>query len=172
MIGFAGKKRSGKDTCADLLVRKHGFTKTSFAEPLKEACRALFLFNDSQLYGDLKEESDPRWGASPREILQYVGTDLLRKQTLMPELGEDIFIRNLLLRAESTKLVVADVRFANEAQAIQKAGGIVIRIERPGVEDGDTHESEKLDFQTDRTIYNDGSLEDLYAKVEEILNSL
>ena len=80
LIGFMGIKGSGKDTCADLLIQNYGFMKKSFADPLKHACKELFLFTNEQVFGTQlqKETPDPRWfGCSPRVALQYVGTDLL-----------------------------------------------------------------------------------------------
>lgn len=41
LIGFGYKKRVGKDTTADVLVRDYGFTKMSFAEPLKNLCACI-----------------------------------------------------------------------------------------------------------------------------------
>ena len=43
VIGFLGKKGTGKDTCADYLVENHAFEKLSFAGPLKEKDFPLFL---------------------------------------------------------------------------------------------------------------------------------
>lgn len=39
-------------------------------------------------------------------------------------------------------VVITDVRYPNEADAIREAGGTLVRIVRPGVDDGDTHASE------------------------------
>jgi len=58
IIGFAGKKRSGKDTIANYLVNKYNFRRYAFGGPVKEVCRILFGFDDEQLYGDRKEELD------------------------------------------------------------------------------------------------------------------
>ena len=61
IIGLCGKKRVGKDTFADYLVDNYNFDKYAFANPLKEACRIMFCFNDEQLYGDQKEDFDSNW---------------------------------------------------------------------------------------------------------------
>lgn len=47
LIGLTGKKRSGKDTTADYLVEKYGFSKMSFSTPLKDICKILFSFRIS-----------------------------------------------------------------------------------------------------------------------------
>jgi hypothetical protein len=36
LIAFSGRRKSGKDTCADYLVKQYGFIKHSFATPLKD----------------------------------------------------------------------------------------------------------------------------------------
>ena len=66
LIGIVGKKYSGKDTAADYLVANHNFTKMAFADPVKKVAKELFNFNDEQLYGNLKEATDERWGISPQ----------------------------------------------------------------------------------------------------------
>jgi len=67
--------------------------------------------------------------------------------------------------------VITDTRFPNEAQAIKDAGGILIRVVRPGNTPINTHSSEtSLDnYPFDHVIINDGSLEDLVEKVREVL---
>ena len=40
----------------------------------------MFGLCDEQLYGSLKETKDDYWDASPRTPLQFIGTNLLRKQ--------------------------------------------------------------------------------------------
>jgi len=52
LLALSGKMRSGKDTAADVLVDKYGFTKVSFAAPLKEICAAAFDININYFYND------------------------------------------------------------------------------------------------------------------------
>ena len=66
--------------------------------------------------------------------------------------------------------IITDVRFPNEAKAIKDKGGILIRIERPGIEShcGKQHLSEtSLDAydKFDYVIENDGTVQDLIDKV-------
>jgi hypothetical protein len=99
------------------------------------------MLNDEQLYGDKKEIADDRWfGVSPRQLMQFVGTDLLRQRMnkLIPEIGSDIFVYRFGLwyyefrkNDTDTCVIIPDVRFKNEAYAIRQAGGILVKIIRP-----------------------------------------
>ena len=56
LIGFAGKKRSGKDTAGEHLAKLTGFETYSFADPLKKFCSELFNLPLETFYDDdLKE---------------------------------------------------------------------------------------------------------------------
>jgi hypothetical protein len=48
----------------------------------------------------------------------------------------DLWLRSLLARIPAQGAVVSDVRFPNEAEAIIEAGGVVIRLSRPGARRG------------------------------------
>ena len=78
LIGLTGKKRSGKDTVADYLKDEVGFFKYALADPMKKACEEIFYMDESQLWGDRKEEIDPRYGVTPREIMQVFATELFQ----------------------------------------------------------------------------------------------
>ena len=147
------------------MCENHGFIKMSFADSLKRGCQQLFLFTDEQIYGtqEQKETPDPRWfGVTPRKILQYVGTDLLRDQLdkAIPGLGKNIFTHYVrlwyleqLAANPNIKVVISDVRFGNEVALIQELGGMVIKIDRPSViQSGDMHPSE-VELQS-ITTYN------------------
>lgn len=73
-----------------------------------------------------------------REFLQYLGTNALRNclhtNTWMNALFADY--------TESNNWIITDVRFPNEAKAIKDRGGIIIRIDRPGVKPVNFHPSE------------------------------
>jgi hypothetical protein len=67
--------------------------------------------------------------------------------------------------------IITDTRFPNEAEAIKKAGGIVIRINRPGVQPINPHPSETSldDWNFDAVINNDGDVADIVHKVGLLL---
>jgi len=51
VLGLNGPAGAGKDTVADYLVSKHGWTeKLSFAGNLKEMCKAIFYLSDYDVY--------------------------------------------------------------------------------------------------------------------------
>ena len=183
LIGLLARKRSGKDTVADHLVKHYSFNKLSLADPLKEAISILFGFSDEQLYGDLKETVDPTWNVSPRLVLQWFGTEVFRRNinTIIPTIQDNFWVEsfkvkyNALIKSDPNKrIVVADVRFPNEIRAIHELGGVVIKIERPDILDGDSHESEKnIDLINDYDVLlkNDGTIEQLYKKVNDMLSN-
>lgn len=183
LVGVLGKKGSGKDTISDYICNKYNFEKMVLAEPLKNACKELFNFSDEQLYGRLKEVDDEQWGISPRKALQWLGTDVFRNKIneLNPDIGNNFWINLLKIKYlqklkenENIKIIVSDVRFQNEIDMIHQLGGCVIKLNRPSINNNDLHESEKnIDYLSgDFTIINDGTLEELYKKVDEIISKL
>ena len=138
-----------------------------------------------------------------REMLQIVGTDLMRDQ-----LHENVWVNALFAEYRKTtsgvvlpvpnsvknwgdypKWLVTDVRFPNEAKAIEQRGGVTIRINRPDVIDTtdlpginktafklrlNEHPSETAldDYLFDYTIDNDDTIEELVEKVKVILKNL
>ena len=76
LIGIIGSKQSGKDTAGTYLINEHGFTRYAFGDPVKKICQTLFDLSEEQLSNHiLKEKIDPRWGISPREMFQRIGTE-------------------------------------------------------------------------------------------------
>ena len=173
LIGFTAKAGSGKDTCALILKEKLEDVEIfSFAQPLKEACRLLFGFSDEQLYDPkIKEQVDSTWGKSPRQIFQWLGTDILRDH-----IDKNFFVKLMTKRIQnSTKkfVIIPDVRFDNEAALVKELGGIVIKIERPNAETTihSEHATEQGINQFDELIINDGSLEVLVEKLSKSVSS-
>lgn len=183
IVGLSGKKRSGKDAAAQHLVDRYGYTKLSFADPLKRGCMEFFGFSEDQVYGDLKEVVDPFWNATPRAILQFVGTDLMREQV-----QETIWVKRFLREVNAhpeRRYVVPDLRFPNECEVISDVGGAVGRIDcnraireerngRPFTPEQENHASETAldDYdEFDFRIPNAGTLEDLHHRLVEALVS-
>ena len=173
VVGLAGRKGSGKTTAAALLVKEYGFVRIPFAGPLKAMLRALGL-EDVHLDGSLKEKPCALLGGrTPRHAMQTIGTEWGRN-LIHPDLWVMAWtaaVRNL---SWSTPGVVADdLRFVNEAMAVRRMRGIVLRITRPdAADDGDAHESEttldRLAF--DGQVVNGGTPDELLATVRnEIL---
>ena len=184
IIGLLAKKRHGKDTVADYLVEKYGFKKFSLADTLKDACKILFGFDDEQLYGDKKEEIDPKWKVSPRKMFQYLGTDIFRKQMadVIPDIEDKFWVKSLEIKIINTlkennnqNIIVADCRFQNEVDMIHNLGGTVIKIVRPSISDDDIHESEKnidLINNYDIIVQNNKTIIDLHKKIVNIIEKL
>ena len=140
IIGFVGLIGSGKDTCADILVSEGGYKRVSFATTLKDAVAAVFGWDREMLEGNSEEsrvwrEQVDEWWAeklgmpklTPRWVLQYWGTDVLRKG-----FHDDIWIASLENRLLQMKqdAVISDVRFPNEVKMIKRLRGKVYRIKR------------------------------------------
>jgi hypothetical protein len=163
LIGITGKKRSGKDTAANILVSV-GYRKFSFASILKAMTYTCLIrlgldleTVDRAIDGDLKEMPIPQLcGRTARHVMQTLGTEWGRKC-----IDPDFWVRACIGNATaSPRAVISDVRFENEAKAIQCIGGKIIRILRDGC-NGDGHASETMNFDVDYTIENNGTLEQL-----------
>ncbi|GHC61771.1 deoxynucleotide monophosphate kinase [Limoniibacter endophyticus] len=164
VIALAGAAGSGKSTVADHLVDLHGYTRVKFAGPLKDMCRAIGL-TDEHIEGGLKEvPADILQGKSPRQFMQALGTEFGRDM-----IGENFWVGLWEARAaQHDRVVVDDCRFPNEAAAVRRLGGVVIKLEgRGGI--GFGHASERFDFIADAVIQNDGGIRDLISSVVEAL---
>ena len=129
IIGFSGKIGAGKDTAAVGIIREFGYQYVKvicFSDFLKAIMGMLF---DIRITPDQKNK-DMLVGESKmtvRELLQYVGTDVMRG------IDPDCWIRPYLQAVEAASasmIVTPDVRFPNEVEAIKEHGGIVIRLLR------------------------------------------
>lgn len=180
IVGFGYQARVGKDTAADYLARYHGFSRRGFADSLKGACHIIFGLNDAQLHGNMKEVMDEFWGTTPRDILQRVGTECLRQG-----FDQEVWVKSLehYLRRKSvgpTDWAISDVRFPNEAEAIKRMGGMVVRIDRDPERripklPPQTHVSEtSMDTYTgwNEVLDNNGPVGDLYDQLKSMVSNL
>lgn len=202
IIGICGLIGAGKDTAADYLVGFHGFRRDSFASTLKDAVAAVFGWDRELLEGRTpearawRERVDPWWAErlgmpnlTPRWILQYWGTDVIRNH-----FHDDIWIAALesRLARRSDHTVISDVRFPNEVLAIKAQGGKVIWIQRGSIphwyelaaraNGGDTKAQEWLDkegihsseyswagTEFDQIVVNNDSIDRLYSQIKSLV---
>ena len=197
IIGICGLIGAGKDTAADYLVNFHEFRRDSFAATLKDAVASVFGWDRELLEGRTKtarewrEQIDPWWAArlnmpnlTPRLVLQLWGTEVCRKG-----FHDEIWIASVenKIRQSKDNIVISDCRFPNEITSIRNAGGRVIRITRGQnpdwfavarrnpelmpVQYPAVHASEyswaATDF--DFVVDNNGSIEDLYAQLKNLV---
>jgi hypothetical protein len=119
----------------------------------------------------------PEWNMSVRDFLQKLGTDAIRDG-----LHTNAWVNALMSdykaidynddeQPEHPNWIITDTRFPNEAQAIKDAGGLVIRVDRPGVKPINDHPSETgLDkWKFDYKIANISDIKALSLSVQMIL---
>jgi hypothetical protein len=163
LVGLTGLAGAGKTTAAEVFTDWLPFTRLSFATPIKEMLRVIIPDVSD------KEARPPVLGGyTVRHALQTLGTEWGRMQ-----IDHDLWVRAAMEKAREAlgqtpcaRVVFDDVRFENEAQAILDAGGVIVKIERPGVQ-GMSHVSEKglPDSMVTAVLQNNASVEELRLSV-------
>lgn len=186
IIAICGLKRSGKDTIADYLCSKYGYTKIKIANPLKQGLKVMFGFTDEQLESDKKDEIDPRWEVQPRKIMQFVGTEVMQYQLqqIIPGIGRKVWIRSLIeehvnnSQHSNKLLVIPDLRFLHEYEELSKYNAVFWRVDRVTELDHlnhvcDLHISEKEYLQIPVShIFKNETKKDLYNQVDSKIKQL
>lgn len=184
IIGITGQAGAGKDTAAAFFIER-GYARSGFADPIKFMLNQAFGWTMADWEDRDWKESDnisnydsrgQHGGTSPRRLAQWLGTDVVRNN-----FGHDAWVNVWKQRWHDLgqpRVVVADVRFANEVDAIHKLGGTVIRITRPNDTSGKfymhndeiehrPHDSERTGElrNIDHHVENNGTIQDLYEEL-------
>lgn len=162
LIGIAGRAGAGKNTVASMVP---GAVVVQLADPLYAALAVMLGVPETTLrLRTFKEREIPGIGKTPRQLLQTLGTEWGR--TLV---REDVWLVMLerrltqLAAAGVDTVVVADVRFENEADWIRDQGGEVWHVVRETAADGHASERGISIADGDRVIDNTRTLDDLRA---------
>lgn len=181
LIGiYSPAPQSGKSLAANVLAQQ-GYRPMSFAEPIKRMSVEFFMSlgyakdEAVKFVWAQKEKHIPEINATPRHVLQTLGTEWGREH-----IKQDIWLDCMMYRIASCfskgecKIVIDDARFQNEAQMIKKMGGEMWKIVRPSVTNQQLHQSEGglNDWDGfDRVIENNGSIHEFRVKIDQaILN--
>ena len=145
-IGITGLAGAGKTYAANWFKLRTGGEIWSFAAEIKRIAATM----------GWNGEKDSRG----RKLLQDLGS-----------IGREYDRQCWVSRMPTGRAVIIDdVRYINEAAAIRSVGGIIIRIERPGLTPMDhSSETEQRDIVADYTLINDQELEEkletLYERI-------
>lgn len=187
LIGIAGRARSGKDTVAASLANTLGLYQYAFAEPLKVMLKSVF--GDHFHVGD-RSGICPETGRTYRHMMQTLGTELGRNLW-----NEEVWVNLVAKEFEKLKanpfrkggafdarlgpegykgMILSDVRFASEADWIVRKGGVVVMVNRAAIPGIGMHASEQQDLTpyVNHRVENNGTLEELYDKVDLIAQAI
>ena len=179
IIAFGYQKRVGKDTCAKFLdsylrVARPGLKvkKVSFASKLKDVSWQLYgwaglqpgVYYETEAGAKVKEVVLPKIGKSPRQIWIEVGNKL---REVWPGTWLDYV---LLGGVTGDVVIITDLRFPNEGDAVIAVGGLCYMVDRPGMEKGNDAAETALDNwpKWHGVVANHGTLADLHDTVESI----
>ena len=170
VIGIAGRARAGKSTAAELLLRiGAGRYLYSFADPIRDMLRAgLDIDLDSPYWAMRKEDPIARFGGhSPRSLMQTLGTEWGRER-VHPDLW--LTLAGEALVARGPGMIIADVRFDNEARWVRNIGGVLLHIERGKAPPVRAHASEAgvQQLPGDLRIFNESSLDSLHVGLAKL----
>lgn len=180
VIGLCGYATAGKDEAARGL-EPFGFQRVSFADPVRAAALAIdpiVAYNVDHIPVSPVRLSDLvlayGWEATKRNpearrALQKLGTEGGREIH-----GPDCWTRiggstAREILAAGNRVAFTDCRFPNEVDLVRELGGIMVRVDRPGVGPVNSHVSDNLEIRHDALVVNDGTVEQLHARIREVV---
>lgn len=183
VIALGHRKRVGKNKCCDFLAtiislntKGHSIKKASFAAALKEQCWALYRWaglKDGFYYDHPsrvleKEIVLPAIGKSPRQIWIEYGM-------AMRAIYQHTWVDYLFKATKGSVIIISDMRFPNEFERVKELGGICIKVNRDSViptnDVADIPLSDLPSDQWNHIIENNGTLTDLYNKLDKIFHT-
>lgn len=169
IYAISGKAQHGKDTFAELLYQEltekgYKVLVTHYGDLVKYICKTIFNW-DGQ-----KDEKG-------RHLLQYVGTDIIRKEK--PNYWVDFVVDIIKFFGENWDYVlIPDTRFPNEVDVLKENFNNVkhIRVTRPNFESTLTDEQKRHPSETalddswpDVKVPNVGTIDDLKVFIKEFV---
>jgi hypothetical protein len=193
LVGIIGQKGSGKSLTSSYIKAKYPkITSYSLSVPIKKIGE-IFGFPMQFLYGTQEDKAkiyEPL-GISAREFLQKFGTEIGREMLskLFHMKWNNIWIQlldnKICLDMQSmcpsdmpNMILIDDIRFKDEAEYIKSKNGILIKLIRtpnsPINNTIDMHRSEQESniISPHYILTNDGSIDDLYQKIDKFICSL
>ena len=162
-IAIGYKMGSGKSIAVEYLRQKYGGNEVYFSMPIYD------ILHYAQGICRFEEEKD-------REFLQYIGTWARNKD---PNVWINIALRNAKECKDCKNVFISDVRLKNEFSALKEDGWTCVKLMRKHLEGregtgsinhpSETELDEIPDSKWDFVINNDGTLEDLYRNLDDVV---
>ena len=158
---MSGKARSGKDTAAEVILKKYNGIPFAFADDIKRVAYEYFGWHGG------KDELG-------RKLLQDIGTT---GRNYNRDLWANKTVDRIQEWSRDNQLaVVTDIRYPNEIQQVKRefSDVVAIRITRDSVEKLKHPSETALDQWTDwdYLVENNGSLEEFQEKILEIMEGI
>jgi|688.fasta_scaffold10419_2 hypothetical protein len=185
VIGFCGNRNAGKDECCKILHKKYGFTVRGFSDPVYEQLAILnpvIRVNDHDVTYTSEEFNTAvtvfgvdyvkRHSDDVRRYLRLLGTECGRRFH-----GEDCWLKIMDTRMRlDERTAIQGIRFPNEVSFLRaQPDSLLICVQSTREQPADpTHESEvAIDpvKESDYIIRNDGTLLDLEAELERVIDA-
>jgi len=204
LIAISGKMRHGKDTIGDYLIARYGFKHIGFADKLKQICQTyeetdrdacnkqiaaeLFPEQDKTVVNDIdvlmRAAQPDGWQKLTEDECYDNKTDLSRR--VLQHIGDgmrfvrgqaDVWARFSLATCQSGRHVITDVRYKNEAFAIDALPHSQIwrvnrKIEADPRSAKHISEVDLDDYPFEVVIENNDTIPHLYNKIDKIMKPL
>ncbi len=181
IVGLGYNMGVGKDTAAEALCRELGYRRVGFADKLKQLAMDVnpIVTSDTQTVNLQAGRGRLKWVVQGMGGWDQAKRNYPEVRSFLQDLGhagreifgDDFWIEQAIGHLPTdAKIVIPDVRYANEAEAIRGKGGLLINITRPG-HTGDSHRSEReLDgFDWDVTVENLGTVAELQSEIVRLV---
>jgi hypothetical protein len=181
LIGLCGPAGAGKSTVAAYLEERWAFQEIAFADPILDMVCTLFQhagIDPAWAVERSLKEKPTTLGVSYRRLAQTLGTEWGRRV-----IADDLWVRVaaarvLELQSTGDHVVISDVRFSNEAEWLQRKGGVLVRVARSGLAElpagASRHPSEACQpaLRADHVLFNHGSVATLHDQIDRLVESL
>jgi hypothetical protein len=197
-VAICGFANTGKDTAAEYIATKYGYKVEAFATRVRKVLEAVNpivgqRFNEDRdhlayryvYYNDAVRElgyAEAKKRYPIRPLLIALGN------ACKEQLGPTVWIDPVLPRdyygappaVQTTAptlqpTLVTDVRYPDEYQRLEHLNGFLIAIHRSGVGPANEHETLHVPTIQSRTVmhvHNDGTLEELYRKLDGVMGTI
>ncbi len=149
----------------------------AFAKPIKEMLCAAFGWKMEDFETSWKDQLDPFWKVVPREMMEYIGTGIMRQD--LPSkfpmfdqyIGESIWVKRFekfYLENKNKTIIITDLRYDPEFEFLKTIGSTNIKIERTNI-DIDTKRMYCINkYKFNYELINDSSLDNYKEKCKQL----